>query len=116
MFRYAFGIGFILPKKHSGTGDLGVPTYSLDDVQSAAEVKQKLNYGIDLQLIQFGYRIKLGSMELVPYVGLDLLYLKATNSYDWYICSTEERDETGSTELHKKVLRVTVGGNPSPLW
>ncbi len=110
VFRLGFGLGFILPREHTSTAELYVLDEEVDHaVESAAKVTQELDYGIALQLIQFGYKIKLGSKVLVPYVGLDLLYLKATNSYEWFICNREIKDETGSTELHKLLIPLYTG-------
>ena len=65
------GIDFILP--HDFDNKLTINPGTGKEVR----IEQKLLFGISLNLFKFGYRFNIASMELIPYLGVSVLYLRS---------------------------------------
>ena len=102
IFRFGFGLGFILPHDYDNKFKYQEEDYTNTHV--TVEFKQELNFGIYLQLIQFGYKIDLDYVKLVPYIGLNVLYLQAQDSFD-----PLETTSDGKTTIHKVTIPINFG-------
>ncbi len=65
------GIDFILP--HDFDNKLTINPGTEEELR----IEQKLLFGISLNLFKFGYRFNISSMELIPYFGVSVLYLRS---------------------------------------
>ena len=100
-FRFGFGLGFILPRDYDNKFTYLEKTEGRTNVP--VKFKQELNLGTYIQLFQFGYRVDLNYVELVPYAGLNVLYLQAEDSFD------SQDIVSGTTKIHKVTIPINAG-------